>query len=166
MNGRWRLHALCCAVLLCQCGLWLAGHRGQAELVREFQEAGPRERIEALFLLLERAAPAAGLPEGPELAELLLASADPLEVEFACTTSVCKHAGAELQVRALKEQMERGAITPAFWRAFVLLRRKIGVVVGSSSGRLKLRELTWWLDALAERPLPAQEVLEHIRQNP
>jgi hypothetical protein len=166
VNGGWRLHLLCCAVLACQFGLWLAGHRSQAELVRELGEASPEQRIEALFLLLERAAPAPGLPMGPELAELLLGSADPLEVEFACTTSVCKHAGPERQYRSLKEQMERGAITPGFWRAFVLLRRKIGVVVGSSSGRLKRKELQWWLDALAERPLRAEEVLEHVRENP
>jgi hypothetical protein len=62
--------------------------------------------------------------------------------------------------------MDAGTITPHFWRSFVLLRRKIGVVVGGSSGRLKRQELEWWFDALEERALPADQVLAHILENP
>jgi hypothetical protein len=100
------------------------------------------------------------------LAADLLADEDPLVRELAFTTAVCKHGGPGDQYRYLKDMQESGEITPHFWRAFVLLRRKIGVVVGGSSGRLRLRELDWWLDAVAERPLPAGEVLDHIRRNP
>jgi hypothetical protein len=48
----------------------------------------------------------------------------------------------------------------------VLLRRKIGVIVGGSSGRLDRRELAWWFDALKGLDPPADEVLQQIRDNP
>jgi hypothetical protein len=165
VSGGWRAHAICGAVLIAQVGLWLAAHRSQEELLLQARSENASERIEALFLLLERGADGSDL-DATALAAETLASADPLESEFACTTTVCKHAGAETQYRRLKEEMDAAAITPAFWREFVLLRRKIGVVVGGSSGRLKRQELIWWFDALDERPLPADQVLEHIRENP
>jgi hypothetical protein len=165
MNGSWRAHLVCGAVLVAQVGLWLAGHRSDRELFAATRSEDAAERLAALSVLLERGSFGADL-DVQALDEELLASADPRESEFACTTAVCKHTGAETQYRRLKEQMDAGTITPHFWRSFVLLRRKIGVVVGGSSGRLKRQELEWWFDALEERALPADQVLAHILENP
>ena len=165
MSGSWRAHLVCGAVLVAQVGLWLAGHRSERELLAATRSEDAAERVAALSVLLERGSFGADL-DVQALDEALLASADPLESEFACTTAVCKHTGAEAQYRRLKEQMDAGAITPHFWRSFVLLRRKIGVVVGGSSGRLQRQELEWWFDAQGERALPVDQVLAHIRENP
>ena len=165
MNGSWRAHLVCGAVLAAQAGLWLAGHRSRDELLVQARSEHASDRVAALFVLLERGSLGSDL-DRTALDEQLLASLDPLESEFACTTAVCKHTGAETQYRRLKEQMDAGAITPHFWRSFVLLRRKIGVVVGGSSGRLKRQELEWWFEALDERALPAERVLAQIRENP
>lgn len=165
MSGSWRAHVICGAVLAAQLGLWLAGHRSRSELLAATRSPEASERVAALSVLLERGPLDADL-DGQALDEWLLNSADPLESEFACTTAVCKHTGAETPYRRLKDQMDAGAITPHFWRSFVLLRRKIGVVVGGSSGRLKRQELEWWFAAVEERELPVDRVLAHIRDNP
>ena len=37
-------------------------------------------------------------------------------------------------------------------------------VVGGSGNRLKLEELHWYLDALAGRPLPLQQIEEYVNE--
>jgi len=165
VSGGWRLHGICLLVLAAQTGLWYAGHRSDRTLWQQTRSEDPQERIDALFLLLERGA-FDPLWSELQLADQLLASSDPREAEFAHTTAVCKNAGADVQYRYLRERIEAGEVDAHFWRSFVLLRRKIGVVVGGSSGRLDRRELEWWLAARDGRPLPVDEVLEHIRTNP
>lgn len=164
MRG-WGLHLACLAVLMAQVGLWALGHRSDLELRAAAGSDDLRERLEAQFLLLERDSidtAAAQLV----LVPTLLDSGEPLEVDFAHTTAVCKHGGPDLQYGRLKERMAAGEIDASFWRAFVLLRRKIGVIVGGSSGRLDRRELAWWFDALEGRGPPAGEALQQIRDNP
>lgn len=163
--SRWAAHGACLAVLAVQVALWGLGHRDDDSLRAALSSSRAPERIEARWLLLERGAVD---PEATRasLAQELLASDVPLEVDFAHTTAVCKHTGAEVQYGHLKELMAASQVDADFWRQFVLLRRKIGVVVGGSSGRLDRRELGWWFDALAGRPLPAEEVLAHIRASP
>ena len=161
----WRPHLICCLVILAQAGLWWLGHRSDRVLWQQAGSSDPRERIEALFLLLERGAFDPPPTEVP-LARELLDSSDPLLAEFAHTAAVCKNGGPEAQYHDLKARIDAGDVDAHFWRSFVLLRRKVGVVVGSSSGRLGRQELEWWLEALAEHPLPADAVLRHIAANP
>jgi hypothetical protein len=165
VRGSWRAHAVCAGILALEGLAALAGHRGTQSLEESARSGPAAQRIDALHVLLERGEPDPSR-YGELLAADLLADGDPLAREFAFTTAVCKNTGPGKQYRYLRDRQEAGEITPHFWRTFVLLRRKIGVVVGGSSGRLRLRELDWWLDAVAERPLPAQEVLDHIRENP
>ena len=164
-KGGWRLHALCLGVLGLQVGLWALGHRSTAELAETARTAGGAEKVAALHLLLERA-DVDPVRYGRLFAADLLLDEDPLVRDFAHTTTVCKHTGPEAQLGQLRDLREAGETDGEFWRAFVLLRRKIGVVVGGSSARLKLRELDWWLDVAEGRPLPADEVLQYIRENP
>lgn len=164
MRG-WGLHLACLAVLAAQVGLWALGHRSDLELRAAAESDDLDERVEARFLLLERGGIATATAQ-LVLVPTLLDSDEPLEVDFAHTTAVCKLGGADLQYGRLKERMAEAAVDAAFWREFVLLRRKIGVIVGGSSGRLDRRELAWWFDALEGRDPPADEVLEQIRQNP
>ena len=162
--SRWTAQWTCLAVLALQVLLFGLAHRGDDALRTAASSSRADERIAARWLLLER-----GAFEGegdPGLVAELLASDDALEVDFAHTTAVCKHTGAEQQYGHLKELMAAGTVDAEFWRQFVLLRRKIGVIVGGSSNRLDRRELGWWFDALAGRPLSGDEVLDHIRAHP
>jgi hypothetical protein len=165
VTGSWRAHLLCLTVLAAQVGLWTMGHRSTARLRAEATSLPVDKRISALQILLERGEPDPGL-YGPELAEELLADPDPRVRELAFTTAVTKSTGTGAQLRDLNELRDRGPVDAAFWRAFVIMRRKIGVVVGGSSGRLKRDELAWWLDALEDRAAPPEEILEYIREHP
>ena len=161
----WRLHSALVAVLIAQLGLWLLGHRSDDQLRAALDSPEATARIEARFLLLERGAVDRDEAERT-LAEALLGSPDVLEAEFAYTTAVCKYTGAKLQYGRLKERIAAGEVDAGFWRAFVLLRRKIGVVVGGSSGRIKRQELAWWLEAVEGGSLDADELLEWIAAHP
>ena len=165
MTGSWGAHILCLGVLAAQVGLWAVGHRSTHRLEAAAESGSVEQRMAALQILLERGEPD---PEryGASLAAELLADPDPLLRELAFTTAVTKYSGPEPQYRDLNELRERGQVDAAFWRAFVVLRRKIGVVVGGSSGRLKRVELEWWLDALEDRAPPPEELLGHIREHP
>jgi hypothetical protein len=159
------MHALCLGVIGLQATLWGLGHRSTEELVESARTARGRERVDALFLLLERA-DVAPVHYGRAFAEELLRDEDPLVRDFAHTTSVCKHTTPSAQLGRLERLRDAEQVDEDFWRAFVLLRRKLGLVVGGSSARLKLRELNWWLDVREGRPLPADEVLQHVWENP
>ena len=165
MRG-WGTHLALLAVLGLQVGLWALGHRDDTELQSALRSDDPDERIAAHFLLLERGSVDTTYVEQTLVEQALSGSAAPREVEFASTTSVCKYAGAGKQYAALFDRLDEGEVDGAFWRSFVVLRRKIGGSIGGSSGRLKRRELDWWFDALAGRELPAEEVVEWIRANP
>ncbi|MDP6839936.1 MAG: hypothetical protein QF724_13450, partial [Planctomycetota bacterium] len=49
-----------------------------------------------------------------------------------------------------------------WWRAYFLHRRKVGGYVVGSGVRPRLREVRWFLEAREERPLPRDEIQEHI----
>ncbi len=165
MTGDWRVHVLCLGVIALQATLWALGHRSSEELAETARTASGEQKVAALHLLFERAE-VDPVRHGRVFAADLVADEHPLVRDFAYTTTVCKHTGPEAQLGHLKVLRDTEQVDEDFWRAFVLLRRKIGVVVGGSSARLKLRELGWWLDAVEGRPLPADEVLQYIRENP
>jgi len=167
MNGAarsWVPHLICLALLAVECGVWGLGHRGEAELQAAARDGSPRERIAALHVLTNRGEPAPGRFDAA-FAQALVDDPDELLREYAFTTDVCKHADPRPQYRYLKQLREQPS-DPRFWRGFVLHRRKIGVVTGGSSARLKLRELDWYFAALRGERLPGDEVLRYIEANP
>lgn len=161
---RWLPHLVCLALVLAECGAWAVLHRSDAELESVAAEGDPRARVAALHILTNRGEPA---PERFNEAFVVTLLEDESELlrDYAFTTDVAKHAGPWAQYRELKRLSESPADS-AFWRGFILHRRKIGVVTGGSSARLKLQELKWYLDARAGRTLPGDEVLSYIQANP
>ena len=161
---RWIPHLVCLVVVLVECAAWAVLHRSEAELEAAAASGDARARVTALHILTNRGEPA---PErfDAAFATSLLGAEDELLQDYAFTTDVTKHANPRAQYLELKSLIEQPA-DPAFWRRFILHRRKIGVVTGGSSARLKLQELDWYLEALAGRPLPADEVLSYIQANP
>lgn len=159
------MHLACLGVLALQVALWALGHRSTAEVTETARTGEGAEKVAALQLMLERAE-VDPVRYSRVFAHDLLLDESPLVQDFAHTTLVCKHTGPEAQLGHLKDLRDTEQVDEDFWRAFVLLRRKIGVVVGGSSARLKLQELDWWLDVAEGRTLPAAEVLQYIRENP
>jgi len=160
----WRPHLACALLLIAQCVVWALLHRTEAELESAARVGDARSRIAALHVLANRGEPAPGR-FGEEFVAALLEEEDDLLRDYAFTTDVAKHAEPRLQYGALKELATRPE-DPAFWQAFVLHRRKIGVITGGSSARLKLQELEWYLDARAGRPLPGAELLRYVEAHP
>lgn len=159
-KGSWIPHGVLLAILISEGAAWGLAHRSAAEL--EPSAAAADERIEALHVLTNR-----GEPDRDRFAETfvqaLLAEEDPLLCEYAFTSDVC-NLSATLQYQYLKERLE--AVDAHWWRSFVIYRRKLGAGVGGSSARITPRELGWYLDALAERPLPADELRRYQQDNP
>ena len=160
----WLPHLVCLALLLAQGAAWAVLHRSNDELERDAVQGDPQARIAALHILTNRDEPAAERFDF-DFATSLIESDEPLLREYAYTTDICKHAEPRVQYTELKALAERPS-DPEFWRTFVFHRRKVGVLLGGSSARLRLAEFHWYRDALAGRELPGEELLTHIEGTP
>jgi len=169
---RWLPHMLIAALITVELLVASGLHQGTDELRAQAEHGDTHERIWALHVLANRDPEQSGI-DGKAIGELL-ADEDPLVVDFAFTIDICRLAGAlerngrppfrqEGRIRAkIKGQGELydSQETADWWRRFVIYARKVGGRSVGGTLRLQRREVGWYFDALAGRPLDEAALLE------
>ena len=139
------------------------------EILRD--ESRPEaERIEAAFVITQRADSYETVRMGDGFTRLLLESDSELLREFAMTSAVIKHhpgfVSAQppaLQSEYLTSRINGGEWSPHLLRCLLLQRRLAGGAPFGASGRLRWTEIHWFLATLHGDPVPtAEEVLNYI----
>lgn len=154
-------HAVLLVLLLFEGALALERHRGAEELERAWASGPPRERLAALQVLTSRGEPPP-TRFGRSFVQEVLATEEPPVLEAVFANEICKFEPPALQSDVLRDiPLDR---VDLLWRAFVLLKHKVGGPVVGAGKRMKLQDLEWFLEAAdPDRTLPADRIVQYVR---
>lgn len=162
----WLPHLLLSLLLAAQWTVARVVHRDADELQDAYQNGSTQEQLEALHVLTNRGELAASTYGAPFVRKLMKSPQARLR-EYAYSTDVCKFVVPNIQSQAFSREMraitDEGKLPSAEWfRTFVIFQRKVGG--GNVGGQLRLRiqELHWFLDAVADRAPEQEALLAHM----